>query len=235
MIAYEKNNDDENGKPYCDEKFSLRDMLTRQKWDIVTIQQVSTLSHDITTYEPYITEIYNYIKKHAPQAKIYLHQTWAYRIDDPRFVTEKDVGVPHTHKLMYEQVHKANHIIAKKFKLDILPSGDAMYSADIDSKWSYKPDLSFDIKSVEFPDRPDQLHSLHQGYIWITQDDVERLCMDGHHANSAGEYLCAGVWFEILFGESFIDNSYVPEGIDDEYAAFLRRTAHKTVMKIVDK
>ena len=80
MDAYEKNNDDPDGKPYGGGKFSLKDMLTRQKWDVVTIQQVSYKSHDLNTYEPYASEIYAYIRKHASQAKIYLHQVWAYRM-----------------------------------------------------------------------------------------------------------------------------------------------------------
>ena len=50
-----------------------------------------------------------------------------------------------------------------------------------------------------------------------------------HHANLAGEYLGACVWYEILFGESAVGNSYVPKGLDTEYARFLQETAHKAV------
>ena len=53
--------------------------------------------------------------------------------------------------------------------------------------------------------------------------------MDGHHANLAGEYLGACVWYEVLFGESVVENRYVPEGLAPDYAAFLQETAHRAV------
>jgi hypothetical protein len=37
------------------------------------------------------------------------------------------------------------------------------------------------------------------------------------------------VWFEVLFGRSVEDNSFVPEGLDADYAKFLRATAHHAV------
>jgi hypothetical protein len=59
--------------------------LTADKWDYVTIQQASIKSHDFATYQPYAGILRDYITKHAPQAKLLIHQTWAYRKDDPRF------------------------------------------------------------------------------------------------------------------------------------------------------
>ena len=53
--------------------------------------------------------------------------------------------------------------------------------------------------------------------------------MDGHHANLAGEYLGACVWYEVLFGESVVGNSFVPPGLDKTHAHFLQETAHKAV------
>ena len=53
--------------------------------------------------------------------------------------------------------------------------------------------------------------------------------MVGHHANMAGEYLGACVCCEVLFGKSVEDNTFVPAGLDAEYAKFLRATAHRAV------
>lgn len=53
--------------------------------------------------------------------------------------------------------------------------------------------------------------------------------MDGHHANLEGEYPVACVYYEVIFVESVVGNSYVPEGIDPEYARFLQETAHRSV------
>jgi len=236
LIAYEKNHDDPKGKPYLHGKFSLKDMLTQQSWDVITIQQVSYRSHNLKSYEPHAAKVYAYIKKCAPQAKVYLHQVWAYRIDDPRFtagaVHPGIKNTPTTQKAMYEQVRQCNHTIAEKLAIDILPSGDAMYLADTDPKWGYKPDLAFDLKSAKYPNLPGQTHSLHRGRYWRWQKDgSKKMRMDGHHASSAGEYLVACVWFEILYGENIINNSYVPQGMDKKYAAFLRKTAHDVAQK----
>jgi hypothetical protein len=53
--------------------------------------------------------------------------------------------------------------------------------------------------------------------------------MDGHHANSAGEYLGGLVFYEFLYGTSAVGNRFRPEGIDAEYARFLQETAHRAV------
>ena len=53
--------------------------------------------------------------------------------------------------------------------------------------------------------------------------------MDGHHAGKAGKYLIGCVWFEVLYQQSVVGNSYVPEGIDPEYVSFLQQTAHRAV------
>ncbi len=58
-----------------------------------------------------------------------------------------------------------------------------------------------------------------------------KLGMDGPHANMAGEYLGACVWYETLFGKSVEKNSFVPVGIDADYAKFLRATAHRAMQE----
>ena len=45
----------------------------------------------------------------------------------------------------------------------------------------------------------------------------------------AGEYLGGCVWYEVMFGKSVENNSFVPKGLDAEYAKFLRATAHRVV------
>ena len=51
--------------------------------------------------------------------------------------------------------------------------------------------------------------------------------MDGHHANMAGEYLGACVWYETFFGRSAVGNAFVPKGLDAAYAKFLQEIAHR--------
>ena len=57
---------------------SLKEALLADEWDIVTLQQVSTLSGDYETYEPFLSELSAYVKKLAPKAKQYIHAIWAW-------------------------------------------------------------------------------------------------------------------------------------------------------------
>lgn len=227
---FEADPNDPEGSPYGGGKHSLKDLLTSDEWDFVTIQQVSYRSHDLTTYQPFADNLYDHIRRHAPNATILVHQIWAYRIDDPRFKRASKDTAPHTHAIMYQQVRQAYHALARKLNLRIIPSGDAMYRADTDEKWGYRVDSRFDLKNAAYPGLPDQQHSLHVGWYWRKQPDGSRqLRMDGHHASSAGKYLLGCVWFETLFDESVAGISYVPEGMDAKYAEFLQQTAHVTV------
>ncbi|MBI1367838.1 MAG: DUF4886 domain-containing protein [Planctomycetes bacterium] len=231
---YEADHDDKTGHPYNGGKFSLAEMLKQDAWDVVTIQQYSFISHDLSTYEPFAKNLNDYIHQHAPQAKVLIQQIWAYRVDDPRFNGQDDGKQPRTQKAMYEQVRAAYHAVAKELNIGILPSGDAMYIADSDPTWGYAPDKTFDFAHAAAPALPDQTHSLHAGYSWSRKSGTEKLGMDGHHASSAGRYLIGCVWYEVLFDRNVENNPFVPPGLDADYARFLRQTAHKAVMQVRD-
>lgn len=226
--AYDKDPGGKEGSPYGGGKQSLHGLLTKEPWDVVTLQQVSIKSHDPATYQPYADDLYARVRRLAPQARILAHQIWAYRVDDPRFVPANKGKEPHTHQEMYSQVRAAYHQLAHHLKIGILPSGDAMYLADTDAKWGYRPDSSFDRSLAQYPQLPDQSHSLHRGWYWKKDGNGNQvLGMDGHHANAAGEYLIGCVWFEVLFGENVENNTFTPKPLDAAYASFLRRTAHQ--------
>lgn len=213
-------------------KQSLKQHLTAQPWDFVTIQQASIKSHDVTTYRPFAKQLHDYIRQHAPKAQVLIHQTWAYREDDPRFApTTPKAGEPKTQAEMYQLLTSAYTTIAAELGLRRLPVGDAFYLADTDPKWGYQPDAKYDFKNKEQTALPDQTHSLHVGWRKAKgKDGKESLGMDGHHANAAGEYLGACVWYEVLFGESVVGNAFVTPGLDKTYGRFLQETAHKAVL-----
>jgi hypothetical protein len=205
---------------------SLKQELLAEKWDIITIQQASIRSHDAANYRPAAKELYDYIKKHAPASEVVIHQTWAYRVDDPRFRTPSSkAGEPKTQKEMYDGLASAYRTIAKELGVRRIPVGDAFYAADTDPKWGYKQDPKFDSKTAKPPALPDQAHSLHIGQRWVKA----ALQMDGHHASPAGEYLGGLVFYEFLYGTSAVGNKFRPEGMDADYARFLQETAHKSM------
>lgn len=213
-------------------KRSLKQELAAQPWDFVTIQQASFKSHDVATYRPFARQLHDYIKQHAPQAAVLMHQTWAYRRDDPRFaVTTPKPGEPATQADMYRQLTNAYETIATELAVRRIPVGDAFFLADTDPQWGYQPDPKYDFKQQEPTTLPDQTHSLHVGWRLTKHADGSRkLSIDGHHANAAGEYLGACVWYEVLFGESVVGNEFVTPGLDKAYAGFLQETAHKAVV-----
>lgn len=211
---------------------NLKDDLTRERWDFITIQQASIKSHDLATYRPFAKQLADYIRQHAPGAKLLLHETWEYRVDDPRFaVKEPKPGEPKSQDEMYRGLASAYSTIAKELDVRLLPVGDAFHLANRDPQWGYHaPSTPFNSKAAKPGELPDQTHSLNVGWAWKKQTNGKTtLGMDGHHANMAGEYLGACVWYEVLFGKSVETNSFVPKGLDADYAKFLRATAHRVV------
>ena len=201
-------------------------------WDYVTIQQASIKSHDVETYRPFAAKLQAYVKTHAPKAELLLHQTWAYRVDDPRFGAKTaKAGEPATREAMHAGLCAAYAAIAKELGVRRIPVGDAFQLADGDPAWGFKPDLAFDRKAAVAPALPDQTHSLHVGWKWSAPKDGKpaALGMDGHHANAAGEFLGACVWYEVLFQESVLGNPFAPKDLKPEDVDFLRKAAHRAV------
>ncbi len=90
----------------------------------------SIKSHDIANYRPSASELRDYIKKFAPNSEIVVHQTWAYRVDDPRFTKPSEKpGEPATQEAMYTGLTSAYNTIARELGgLRIIPTGDAFTS-----------------------------------------------------------------------------------------------------------
>ena len=105
------------------EKISINDALFREKWDIVTLQQVSDLSDIPESYEPYISSLYDKVKFTLPDAEIRLHRTWAYEIDSehPGFTNYNK-----SQNEMYKKIKSATKEIADKLNIKIIPTGDVI-------------------------------------------------------------------------------------------------------------
>jgi hypothetical protein len=229
-VAFEKNPDDKNGL-YAGGR-SLKGELTSGKWDFITLQQASIKSHDVTTYRPFAGQLMDYIRQNAPGATVLLHETWEYRADDPRFAQKAAVaGEPATQDEMYQGLSGAYRAIARELGVRLLPVGDAFHLANHDPQWGYRASAKkFDPNKAKPGELPDQTHSLNVGWTWKKQADGKlKIGMDGHHANAAGEYLGACVWYEVMFGRSAEGNAFVPPGLDPAEAKYLQRTAHQAV------
>ncbi len=105
---------------------SINEVLTLEKWDYITIQQVSHFSGIEWTYEPFIAYVLDYIKAACPDAKIAFHRTWSY---DP---SSDHGGFPYYNRntnLMYEKIVEASDKITKKYNLPIIDNGTAIQRA----------------------------------------------------------------------------------------------------------
>ncbi len=105
---------------------SVGEALREENWDAVTLQQASHFSGQWETYEPWLEEVSEYVRKLCPGAKIYIHETWAYEADSdhpafPQYLCNQS--------RMYEDLHKAYRKAAKAIGADIIPCGTAMQIA----------------------------------------------------------------------------------------------------------
>lgn len=221
------NIDTSRGKAY--KRKSLRQLLSSQKWDVVTMQQASLLSGDEASYHPYAENLYNLVKSYVPDAEIVIHQTWAYRADALNWGKIDGEKKATSNKEMWEKSRAAYHSLAKELGgLRILPSGDAFYAVATDKKWGFKKDTKFNYSNPVSPSLPKDEHSINIGYAW-TKDG--KLNFDPNHANEAGCYLAGLVWYSTLFKEKPTKLVFKPKSVSDEFAAFLKETAQITVRK----
>lgn len=219
-----KNTEDPKGKPYNGK--SLRMLLSQGTWDVVTMQQYSFHSGDVETYQPYARKLYDLIRTLQPNAKVVLHQTWAYRSDSKDFsLTGENVYAKNAEE-MFRMSRAAYQTVAKELDVKIIPVGDAFRKVSSGKKWGYQPDLKFDFSNPANPDLPKQDNSLHRGYY---RDNSQKLVFDSHHANEAGCYLGSLVWYTFLFGESPVKLKFVPKEVSPDFAVYLKKTAKSVV------
>lgn len=113
-----------NGKFYPEHRCTIEDGLLFDDWDYVSIQQVSGLSGIYESYYPYVNTVVDKIRALRPNAKILMHETWAY-----------EKGAPHgdfpryecSQEKMHAALHDTYYKVAKEVGcVDVIPSGDVI-------------------------------------------------------------------------------------------------------------
>jgi len=237
LAKAEANSNDPEGRPYrgrpdpktgAARDFSLPEALSCQAWDFVTLQQVSQLSFRPETYHPYTEQLIAAVRKNAPTAEILIHQTWAYRMDHPLF----RVGDGFTPRAMYLGIRYAYDQLADQTKFRILVVGDAFHLARETRRWKFTPDPSFAPVTATDGQLPDQRRSLNVGWFWgkAPGQTQPTLKLDAIHANPAGRYLGAVVFYMTIFDTSEVPASFTPQGLSEPDAAALRALAQAAVL-----
>ncbi len=109
-----------NGKS-TERMISVKEALIEENWDAVTMQQASHDSGIEETYFPYITDLSEYIKKYAPDAKQYIHKTWAYEKDSNHGCFAR---YDRNQRNMYDALTKAYNMASGVLRIEIIPVGD---------------------------------------------------------------------------------------------------------------
>lgn len=105
-----------------DKYITVKEGLALEDWDIITVQEVSSRSYDVTKFEPYMSELVKYVREVCPKARIALHMTWGYGSED-RLAPRNFASMREMFDKIKEAYRAAYRIIGADM---VIPSGEAM-------------------------------------------------------------------------------------------------------------
>ena len=218
---------DPTGKPYKldGRPAGLKEMLHSSPWDIVTFQQHSWSAIDLNTYQPFATQLTNFVRQHVPKAQLWMHETWAYRVGGPILLKHNL-----TQEQMYRQIHHACRVVSKQVNADkLIPTATAFQNVRQDPRWRLEVE-DFDPATLKYPNLLKQKHALCIGHQWDAKVSPPRLDFDPKHCTPEGRYLGTVVWYHSLFGEARRE-PFVPKAVSAADAAILRDVGRRTVLE----
>ena len=116
------------GKMVKINKEQVSKALADEDWDFVSVQQASHFSGVYYTYQPYLSELIAYVKKHvSPKTKIVFHQTWAYSQDSKH---DGFIKYGKDQMTMFKGILDATRSALRDCPIDVLvPAGTAIQNA----------------------------------------------------------------------------------------------------------
>lgn len=105
------------------ERVAIDPIIKSDHFDVVTLQQVSHFSGMYETYQPYLNNLVEYVKKLQPNADLYFHRTWAYEIDSTHgefYLYDKN------QKKMYEAICSSTMTASIEIGAKLIKSGDVI-------------------------------------------------------------------------------------------------------------
>lgn len=196
-------------------RMNVLEALKLEKWDVVTVQQASSDSWRPETYHPYGDNLVAKIREVAPQAKVFVQETWSYIPWDGRY---KQWGIDQDE--MYSKLHAAYADFAAKLDLPIIPFGTKV------QEWRKRLPVKYAEKSLG--------GDVVGGVGWKPEHWFKRnaegkwVCRCDHcHLGERGEYFQALVWAKSLLGVSVRDCGYKPDFVSDSDAKLMREIAEE--------
>jgi len=206
----------------------VKDELLSKPWDMVVIQRNSLADKDADEAVATAGKLIAFIKKQAPKAKIGIYQTHAYRGDSellPQVIPKGwPSGKPFTEHDSWEATRALCQKIAKDNHILLIPVGDAFENVCKDKQWGWTaPDPKFDYKNPSRTGSPEtEKNSLVIGFRWLPEEKTDkdgRIHKVDDHPNNLGRYLYGAVFYESLFGDTVVGNSYIPKASPGKNAA----------------
>ena len=173
---------------------SLWFCISQGNWDYISLQEGSSVLRDAASAQAgwdsnikYFSHMYEWLKQRCPESQIIWHQTWAYQVGTTSggYVTADAAQQAAYHERLYTY---AEMITERYPDLLLVNSGDA---------WAILREGGYDklcnrLGKAVTGAEPHTGDNYHEGDI------------------GGGQYLNACVWYEVLFGESCIGNTFVP-------------------------
>ncbi len=187
-------------------KRTIKDIVTDEPWDVITLQQVSQEAGREESYEPSLSLMIGYVKALATNDSVRLgfHQTWAYAQDS------NHGGFAYYDRnqfLMYASIVAAVEEAMQNHRGDLqfyIPVGTAIQNA----------------RTTELADP----------VIGDAQPVNRELTRDGFHLNyTIGRYIAACTWLEALTGISSVGLKSRPKGVTPVQAELAQRAAHAAI------
>ena len=229
---YYKSEQNPEHRPYWTgfKQASLHELLSEHKWDIVTVQQASDQScnHPVASWRA--DELISLIRHHQPEAEIMTQIIWAFRADDAAIRIPGGYWEFDQHE-MHERLLKSYGELAETHHLRVIPVGLAVEIAREKSPLKFKNYDPAILDALNPPDVPPQAGDPVGDIRWRKDEKTGELSLyrDTSHMNVRGKYLQACVWYGFFFDKPTSEIKFVPEGITEEDAAFLRATAQKVL------
>lgn len=181
----------EDGAKQTTADYKLSQALADEKWDYISLQQVSGNSGQYSTYTN-LPNLIAGVKEVRSDAKIIFHQTWAY-------------------------AEGSNHSDFDNYGSDQMTMYNAIMEA-VQQAVKDNPEIKLVIPSGT------AIQNGRTSYL----DDT--FCRDTYHLEvNYGRYTAACTWFEAIFDENVVDNTYKPDAVDDNQAKIARYSARAAV------
>lgn len=124
----------ENGEKMQNALVGVKEALISDKWDYITVQQVSGRSGVYESFYPYLGELLDYVRKYS-DAEIVLHETWSYEIGSGHH----DFAIYNSDReQMAQAIKKTYEKVSAKENLRIIRVGEAVQNLRAKPSFDYK-------------------------------------------------------------------------------------------------